>query len=294
MPGKKKLLKYLVGPAILYSFVAGVLPMLYALRNSFYNIDFRNPDVALEFVGLANYWNILDTDRFQASLRNALVFSLEGTVGALLLGFFIALFLYYHLRNRPIILSILSTLLILPAVTARISVGYMWKLLYDPSLGLINHLLRNIGIGTVPFLSRSDLALQAIIFTDIWQWAGFSALFLYAGLASIPRDFFEEARVMGASSFQIIRYIVIPNLRGLFLAIFLLKFMISLRSFGLIRVMTGGGPGVATETADMYLYWLAVGGKGKISQASAGAMIMLVITIFAFLIIINIYQRFRN
>lgn len=267
--------------------------MLYALRNSFYNINIRQPNRAIEFVGLANYWEILNTNRFQVSLWNSLVFSLEGTIGSLVLGFIIALFLYYYLRNRPLVLTILSTMLILPAVTARISVAYMWRLLYDPALGLLNHLLRSLGLGTVAFLTRSDLALQSVIFTDIWQWSGFAALFLYAGLASLPRDFFEEARVMGASTLQIITYIIIPNLRGLFLAVFLLKFMISLRSFGLIRVMTGGGPGIATETADMYLYWLSVGGRGALSSASAGAMILLVATIGSFMLIINVYQRYR-
>ncbi len=286
-----RLLKYLVAPAIIFSFVAGVLPMLYALRNSFYNINVRLPMQQERFVGIENYRFIFGDDRFLASLRNSIVFSLEGTIGAVVLGFAIALFLYYFLRDKPLLLTGLSTMLLVPALTGRISVAYIWRLLYDPVLGLINHVLKLMGFGTVEFLSNNNIAMQSIIFTDVWQWSGFSALFLYAGLVSIPRDYFEEAQVMGATFFQRLRYIVIPNLKGLLLAVFLLKFMISLRNFDLISVMTGGGPGTATETVDMYLYWLAVGGRGLLSRASSGAIIMLVITIVSFMLIINLYQR---
>lgn len=243
------------------------------------------------FVGIENYRFIFGDDRFLASLRNSIVFSLEGTIGAVVLGFAIALFLYYFLRDKPLLLTGLSTMLLVPALTGRISVAYIWRLLYDPVLGLINHVLKLMGFGTVEFLSNNNIAMQSIIFTDVWQWSGFSALFLYAGLVSIPRDYFEEAQVMGATFFQRLRYIVIPNLKGLLLAVFLLKFMISLRNFDLISVMTGGGPGTATETVDMYLYWLAVGGRGLLSRASSGAIIMLVITIVSFMLIINLYQR---
>lgn len=288
---RNRLLKYLVSPAIIFSFVAGVLPMLYALRNSFYNINVRLPMQQERFVGIENYRFIFGDDRFLASLRNSIVFSLEGTIGAVVLGFAIALFLYYFLRDKPLLLTGLSTMLLVPALTGRISVAYIWRLLYDPVLGLINHVLKLMGFGTVEFLSNNNIAMQSIIFTDVWQWSGFSALFLYAGLVSIPRDYFEEAQVMGATFFQRLRYIVIPNLKGLLLAVFLLKFMISLRNFDLISVMTGGGPGTATETVDMYLYWLAVGGRGLLSRASSGAIIMLVITIVSFMLIINLYQR---
>lgn len=237
---------------------------------------------------------MLGTDRFQAALRNSLVFSIEGTIGALLLGFAIALYLYYFVKNKPLILTVLSTLLIVPVLAGKVTNAYMWRLLYDPVFGLINHVLRNLGIGTIKFLSNSKLAMQSVIFTDIWQWSGFVALFLYAGLISLPKAFFEEADVIGTSFIQTLRYVVLPNLKGLFLAVFLLKFMISLRSYGLIKVMTGGGPGVSTETVDMYLNWLAVGGRGELSKASAGAIIMLVITIIIFTIIINIYQSERK
>ncbi|MFW6380900.1 MAG: carbohydrate ABC transporter permease [Bacillota bacterium] len=288
---KEKLVKLLVSPAVIYSFIAGVLPVLYALRNSLYNINIRYPTRAVKFIGLDNFVNILQTDRYQTALRNSLLFSFEGTFGAVILGFAIALYLYFYLRDRPIILTLLSTLLVLPVLAGKVTNAYIWKLLYDPVLGIINNIIRGIGFGTVEFLSSRSLAMHSIVFTDIWQWAGFVALFLYAGLASLPEEFFEEARVIGASFFQTMRYVILPNLKGLFLAVFLLKFMISLRSFGLIKVMTGGGPGVATETVDMYLNWLAVGGRGELSKASAGAIIMLIITIITFTIIIRFYQR---
>lgn len=288
---RDRLLKYLVAPAIIFSFVAGVLPMLYALFNSFRNINVRMPLQPDKFIGIANYRRIIFDSRFLSSLQNSIVFSLEGTIGAIILGFAMALFLYYFLRDKPLLLTGLSTLLIIPALTGRISVAYIWRLLYDPVLGLINHVLRGLGFGAIEFLSNSSIAMQSVIFTDVWQWSGFVALFLYAGLVSIPREYFEEAQVIGATFFQRLRYITIPNLKGLLLAVFLLKLMISLRNFDLISVMTGGGPGTTTETVDMYLYWLAVGGRGLLSRASSGAIIMLVITIVSFMIIVNVYQR---
>lgn len=288
---KEKLLKFLVAPAVIFSFIAGVLPMLYALRNSFYNVNVRMPHLPVDFIWLENFTVILRDGRFLRALRNSLTFSFFGTLGALLLGFVFSLILYFYFRERKIILTLLSTLLILPALTGQITVAYMWDLLYHPTLGLFNHVIRSLGFGTVGFLSSRSLAMPSIVFTHVWQWSGFVALFLYAGLSSLPVDFFEEAKVMGASFTQTLRFIIVPNLKGLFLAVMLLKFMLSLRSFELIRVMTGGGPGIATETADMYLYWLAVEGRGLLSRASAGAIIMLVITIAIFLVIINIYQK---
>ena len=291
---RERLLKFLVAPAVIFSFFAGVLPMLFALRNSFYNINVRMPHLPVNFIGLENFSTILRDGRFQVALRNSFTFSFFGTMGALGLGFLFALILYFYFRDKKIILTILSTLLILPALTGQITVAYMWDLLYHPVLGLFSHISRSLGFGTIEFLSSRRLAMPSVIVTHVWQWSGFIALFLYAGLASLPEDFFEEAKVMGATFTQTLRYIVLPNLKGLFLAGMLLKFMLSLRSFELIRVMTGGGPGIATETADMYLYWLAVEGRGLLSRASAGAIIMLVFTIAIFLVIVNFYQKQRT
>ena len=120
--------------------------------------------------------------------------------------------------------------------------------MYDYNFGIFNFLLKTIGLSPVEWLSSTDWALLSVVLTDIWQWTPFVFLVILASLQSIPLEIYESAQVEGASYVQSLRYITLPLLRPALALVLLLRTIDTFRVFDKMYVLTGGGPGNATET----------------------------------------------
>jgi multiple sugar transport system permease protein len=170
----------------------------------------------------------------------------------LALGFSIAMVLFHHLQRRRLVL----TLLMVPMMLAPVAIGLIWKLLLQGDFGMMTYYLRWVGLlgDQEVLLSNPDLVLPTIIAIDIWQWTPFVVLVMLAGLMSLPREPFEAAIMDGARPLQIFRDITLPLLRPVIALVVLLRGIDAFKEFDKVFILTGGGPGTATELLSIYTY----------------------------------------
>ncbi|MBD3306458.1 ABC transporter permease subunit, partial [candidate division KSB3 bacterium] len=143
--------------------------------------------------------------------------------------------------------------LILPMFLNPVAVGTIWYILYEPSIGPLNYFLSLVGIGQVNWLGSTSIALWSVLIADVWQWSPFIFLLVLSTLQGIPQNLIEAAEIDGASDLAILRRIKLPLIRGTIFVAAFLRAMDAFRIFPKIYVMTGGGPGQATESASIYI-----------------------------------------
>jgi len=242
---------WFISPVVIFLLVLTLLPTIYLFYLSLCRWDVITGTPT--FNGLMNYINLFRDQVFWASLRRTLIFVAASVSSQLILGFAMAL-----LINRPHIrgIGIVRTLIILPMSITPIVVGLMWRILYNPSFGLINSLLDFFGIVGPEWLGSKDTALLSVIIVDIWQWTPFMFLMMTAGLQSLPTEPFEAALVDGASGFQILRLITLPLMKPIILVAVLFRIIdgFKVSTFDSIFIMTKGGPGSITQTLNIYAF----------------------------------------
>lgn len=204
-----------------------------------------------QFIGLGNFAMILRADPyFWTSVRVTLAYVGAALGLELLLGLGIALLLHRRASGGGTV----QTLLILPTMMTPVVVGIVWRLLYNPELGILNYVLSGFGIPPQNWLGDLRTAMAAVIAADVWEWTPFVALVLLAGLRTMPVEPFEAGAIDGASSWQVFRYITLPLLRPTLLVALLLRLMDAFKTFDLVFVLTKGGPGMSTEVLSYYTY----------------------------------------
>jgi len=270
-------------PTFIILFFLAFYPLLNAFYYSLQNWDLRSSR-PIRFVGLKNYIQLFTDARFLNSLRISLLWSVI-TVG---FSVFFGAGLLAPLINdnaKGSFRTICLFIFIIPALLPRVGAAYMWRLMYSSSIGIINYFLSFFGIGPIGFLENPSYALYSVAAIDIWQWSFLIAALTIILLQDIPKEIIEAGSLDGAKRWQLYRFIIFPVIVPPFLSIFFIKMMESLRSFDFIFVLTAGGPGVATETLDMYAYWQGIGSAGRVSYASSMSIVMLVITIILITIV---------
>lgn len=196
--------------------------------------------------GLDNYAQLLRDELFYKSLRVSFTF-VSGTVALhLLFGMAVAVALHSQIRAR----RFFRVLAILPWTVPDVISGLIWRFMYNPTSGIVNHVLGR----QIDWLGNADLALASVIFSDVWRGYPFVMIILLAGLQAIPRDVLEAARVDGANAVQSFRYVTLPLLKPVIFLAVALDVMWQFRRFGLIFNMTAGGPGRTTEILSLHIY----------------------------------------
>jgi len=223
-------------------------PLGYALVTSLYRLNLaRQIDV---FVGLGNYVAALHDDLFWSALRVTFEFTIVSTAIEFALGMALALALY----RRPRFQNVIRTVVLIPMFMAPVVVGLDWSFIYDPSFGPLNWLLGVFGVPPQTWLGSGRLALPALIAVDVWQQTGVMFVILLAGLQAISPEYWEAAAIDGAGSWTSFRHVTWPLLLPSTVVALTLRTMFALRTFDLMWVTTGGGPGVATQTLSVYMY----------------------------------------
>jgi ABC-type sugar transport system permease subunit len=245
---KEKSLIFFILPAIIFLIVFSLYPIFYGILLSFYSWDLREPNP--EFVGLKNYVEVIQDPNFQASLIVTLKYGIPALTIQILLGFLIALLLDTKIRGRRFFL----TINLIPLMISWAMVGLLFRWLFNYDYGIVNYFLNLAGIKKIPWLGDPTYALWSIIIVDVWQYSPICTLIFFAGLQSLPREPIEAAMVDGASRLQILRHVIIPSLKPLILFVCAIRTMDALRIFDQVAVMTGGGPGFATETLGIHIY----------------------------------------
>jgi len=266
----------LLFPSIIVLLFLSIYPLLEAINLSVHDLDLRRPGKS-RFIGLGNFIKLFCDNRFFNSLKVSFIYATASTIFSVLIGLVLALFVRENFKGK--IRGLISFLLLLPFVVPRVSAAFMWKFLYYPIIGVYNYFLSLIKLGPIAFLASPSLALPSIIAVEVWQWSGFIAILIMSSLELMPSDQIEAAALDGADRLQLLRYIILPFLKPTLVFIILLRWIEGLRSFDLIFNMTRGGPGISTETLDLYAYNIGIGVGTRISYAAAMSLIMLLITI---------------
>lgn len=264
-----------VAPAIALFFLLMVFPMAMVFRYSLFDgaIVARDPS----FVGLQNFREIFSDPVFLESIGHTLYFTIMSVIFHLIIGLAFALMLNSD-RVNPTAKGILRVLYILPWLFTAVIIAIIWRLLLDPN-GVINVLLMSAHIVShkVEWFSSPDTAIHALTFVNIWAGYPLYMVTLLAGLQGINEELYEAADIDGASAWQQLWYVTLPQLMPIIISIALLDFIWTMQVFPLVWMTTGGGPIHATEMMSIYTYKLAFS-RFEFSLASASAVIIFILS----------------
>jgi multiple sugar transport system permease protein len=266
-------------PAVLFLVVTSLYPLLYTLRLSFHDWYLNRPGMVPAWVGLGSYQATLADAAFRTSAVNTLVFG-AGTVAAeLVLGLMLAL----AVTREGVGIRVVRSILLIPMIMTPVVVGVLWRILFFDK-GLINYLLGLLGLPPILWFVEPRWAFVGVMLVDIWQWTPFVLIVLTAAIAALPSEPFRAAEVDGASRWQIFRYLTLPMLWPVLLVTALLRFMDAIKVFDTIFVLTGGGPGYATEMLSSYIYkqglrYFNMGGAAAASWLFLAAVVALAVVV---------------
>lgn len=259
-----------VGPVIFGVLFFQLAPVAASLVVSLTNWSGLNKP---KFLGLDNYKELFTADdTFYASLKNTVIFTLVVVVLTIFIGLALAVLCNQKVKG----IGIFRTLYYSPAVTNVVAIGFVWFWLYDPDNGLFNSSLKTIGIDGPAWLSDTKTALIAVIIVAIWQGVGYPMVILLAGLQSIDPSLTEAATMDGASAWRRFWSVVFPLLTPSLFFLTITQFISSFQVFGIIYVMTSGGPNNATGVFIFQIYEAAFG-HGRLGYASAMGWVLFVI-----------------
>ncbi|HAL62628.1 MAG TPA: sugar ABC transporter permease [Chloroflexi bacterium] len=224
------------------------------------------------FAWFRNYGHVLSDVRFW----QAIVRTIGVVVVAVALEFAIGLALALFFQRDFLGKRLFTAVILYPMMLPWVVVGLAFYLLFLEK-GLVNYILIHfLGFETgVAWYHYPAVALSTIILADVWQWTPFMFLILYSGLGALPRDPVEAAMTLGASRWQIFRYITMPMLKQVIIIALIIRSLEAFKIFDLVFIMTGGGPGTATESLSLYIYRLGFV-YGQLSYAAAMAVLILV------------------
>ena len=239
-----------LAPSLLIFLLYRILPLAWNMVLSFQAWSPMRPAV---WIGLDNYEEMLTDEVFWQALWNT-IYLIAAAPIAIAIAIALALLVDAEIRGR----NIYRTIIFLSYPLMTVAVGVIWRWMYDERVGLFNYVARSLHIAAtpIPFLTSFTWALPSVIVANIWQMLGFYMIILLSGLQNIPGNLYEAARIDGAPAVRRFQRITLPLLRPSIFLCFVIGMLNSVTSFDLIYVMTGGGPGHATEILVTYIYKL--------------------------------------
>jgi len=236
-------------PTIIFILVLVTYPILYTLRISMSTWK-MGANEAIDFVGLSNYIEFFKDERFWDAFGRTIAYTIIAVGLETIIGVSIAL-LVGKIKKRT---NVVRTIFLLPMVATPVAVGILWKLMYDPTIGIFNMALEALGLPTSTWLSSSDTVFGSLILMDVWEWTPMIMLMVLAGMSGLGEDIFESAKVDGASELQVITKITLPMLAPTILMAVLLRMIDALKTFDQIYSTTSGGPGYSSENLNILSY----------------------------------------
>ncbi|GGD86249.1 ABC transporter permease [Microbacterium murale] len=268
-------------PGGLLMIVVFVVPTL----SSFYFSLTRWTLFEADFIGLDNFVTFFRDPQLLGSFRNTFVYAIITSVGKVVTGLALAVLLTGPILGR----GYLRAVMFFPVLVSAVGIGITFKVLLNPIDGLVNTTLGFFGLPGPGWLTDPSLALISVALVDVWKGVGVSTLIFMAGLVAIPRDYYEAARIDGASSWRLFRSITLPLVRPAMTTVVLLNVIAGLRSFELIWTMTGGGPGFTSDVLGSVIYKQYAAGFYGLSTAG-NVVLFLVVA----LITVPMQIRFRR
>lgn len=281
----QKLPQYLfIVPATLFVLLFMLYPIVYNIVVSFQDLTLMNLRTGGEFVGLQNYVEILQTEKFRIALKNTVIYTAACIFFQVVLGYLLAVFLNQDFPFRNFFRSIM----LLAWMTPLVITGTLFKWLFDVDYGVINYLLTMLHVIEEPinWLGQQHTALAAVVITNVWVGIPFNMILILAAMQALPNDVYEAAKVDGASKFQTFSKITLPLLKPALLIILVLGIIYTFKVFDIILIMTGGGPVNATQVLPFYGYELAF---VNFDFGSSGAVATIILLILMCIALIYLY-----
>lgn len=241
---------WLLAPALVVLALNTFYPVLYSIYLSFTDWNWGKTS---NFVGLKNFVTVLTKAQYRGAFVNTLVFSVSAVVVETLLGLGLALAINGITRGAGLI----RTILLMPLMVSGIAVSLVWKVLLDPTQGIINYFLSLVGIQGPAWLGTANMAMPSIILIDTWWQTAFTFIILSSALKGLPAEPFEAASLEGASGWQTFRHITLPMLKPVLITVIIFRTVDTLKVFDIIFGTTGGGPLRATEVVQTLAYQTA-------------------------------------
>ncbi|WP_237152445.1 carbohydrate ABC transporter permease [Oryzibacter oryziterrae] len=264
-----------------------IIPSLAGIAYSF--TDWSSYSEEVSFVGLDNFRTILSPDESYLSfIGNTLVFTFWTIILKTAFGLGLALLLNRGVRS---FVNGYRVLIYLPAILPTLVVALIFRSILNPATGLLNSLLRSVGLDglALSWLTDPAIALYAVIGVDSWKGIGYIMVILLAGLQTIPRDYYEAAEIDGAGAWAKFRYITLPMLAPALMIVTVLNVLYGLRIFDIVYALTNGGPGYATEVLSTEIF--KAFSKGQFGLGTAISSILFLILVVTGYLVIRVMER---
>ncbi len=228
------------------------IPLITTIVYSFQSYQLTNPDAQATFIGLDNYIQLLQDDRFISSLITSLIYILGSVLGMLIVGLLTAQIANQAFKGR----SLFRASILLPWAVAPVVAAQSWKFMFETDFGVINYVLESIGIieRNIPWLVSTDHAMLSVIITNVWKTTPLLTLIIVSGLQTVSKELYESSDIDGAGPIKKYYYITLPLIRPFIAMGLIFTTLQTINVIDIVYVMTGGGPGEATEIFTLYNY----------------------------------------
>jgi len=265
----------LLTPVLIFFAVLNIVPTMWMLGLSFYDYTLTSSK-GPEFIGLTNYLDFVKNQQLSSSISRTFLFLIAAVILQTIFGILIGVFFWKNdkMPGRRLALTLFFT----PMVVTPIATALFWKLMLDPTFGVVNHFLTSLGFDRTDFLTNSKLAFPTLIVVDTWMWTPFMALMTLAALGSVPKAELEAAAVDRLPIRRQITTIIWPHAKFILMLGILLRSIDAFKTMDLTYIMTNGGPGDTTELIALSLYRFAFK-SFKLGFSSAVSVFLLFIAI---------------
>ena len=293
---KRGMSKSLRDSLVAYSFIAPnfigfciftLVPMIFAIGLSFCNWDGVHP---VEFTGISNFVALLSDKTFKAAFVNTLVYAIGTVPLTLVCSLGLAMLLNQKVKFR----NFFRTVSFFPYVASLVAFAAVWNMIFSPSMGPVNQILATLGVENLPkWAAGKDTAMLTVILFSVWKNMGYYMVIYLAALQGVPRELYEAATVDGANKWQQFRNVTLPQIKPTTFFCTIMLVIGSFKIYDTVAIMTNGGPGRATKMLVTYIYDVAFNNI-KYGQASAIAMVLLVIVLIVTIIQFANEKKFAN
>src|SRR4051812_733608 len=273
-------------PALLLYLVFMVYPFFQSIYFSFTN--WNGVNAVKEWVGLANYQELIHDGLFWLALQHTVIWVIIGTIAPIVIGMLLAILLW----RRPKGFNVFRTFYFMPQVLSSVVISIIWNWIYNPIFGILNKSLDAIGLKDISrgWIGDPDTALYAVLVAAIWATIGLCLVIFLAGLQNVSKDLLEAATVDGANSWQRFWHVTVPQMANVLNVVIALLLIGGFSVFDIVFVMTGGGPANATEVLATYTYKEAFT-QNHVGYASSLSVVITVLSLIASVTFIRLRER---
>jgi multiple sugar transport system permease protein len=275
--------RWFVVPALAVVGAVIVFPWLFTVWMSMF--DWKIGTVA-HFVGLDNYLGLATNQRFLEAIGHTFYFTLLAVVIPLVLGTAAALVFHREFPWRGVLRSVFT----MPMMATPVAVALVWTMMFHPQQGVLNYLLSLVGLPPSLWVYSPTLVIPSLVLVEVWHWTPLVMLIVLGGLAALPVEPYESARLDGATEWQLFRYITLPLIAPFLVVAAVIRTIDAVKAFDTIYVISQGGPGTASETINLYLYLQAFAFY-NVGNASAVVVVFFAIILALALLLLYVRQR---